>query len=49
METIVPLFTGMSIAISIWGIVWLGVMGWWEAGVGAGVLTKGVDRYRKVW
>lgn len=43
METFGTLFTGMSIAISIWGVMWLIVMGWHEGrGVRAGVLLKGV-------
>lgn len=43
METLGTLFTGMSIAISIWGVVWLIVMWWQERrGGGAGVLSKGV-------
>lgn len=49
METLGTLFTGMSMTISIWGVVWLIVMGWQEVrGVGAGILSKGVDRYKKV-
>lgn len=43
METLGTLFTGMSIAISIWGVIWLIVMWWHEGRVGgAGVLLKGV-------
>jgi hypothetical protein len=40
METITTLFTGMSIVIGIWAVVWLKVMVWHEVR-GAGGTVKG--------